>query len=168
LARARTLLPPNQITVTLAAIAIALLVLSSGYRWPPSPRRTSDLGLLDQFKKATPLEPTDRGNGIAEWDVECRISDGNLATVRGSSHWDVISVTYADERQKHDLYDYRDYGGPIAVRRLGDVLYVYWGQTLFTTEYWLLAYDLRARNEIDRRRIDPTDLPPTEAKGVPF
>jgi hypothetical protein len=62
-------------------------------------------------------------------------------------------VTYADERRKYDLYDSGDYAGAIAVRRLGDVLYVYWSQTLFTTEYWLLAYDLRARNEIDHRRI---------------
>jgi len=46
------------------------------------------------------------------------------------------------------------------------VLYVYWSATLFRSEYWLVAFDLRAQKELEQRRIDPTDLPPGEANSA--
>ena len=158
-ASANAPLRSNRRRVTLTVAVVMLFVLAIAVWWPPVIRTSRYFSLIDAFDRATAIAPADRGNRTSEWDVQLRIDDRVRATVRGRNFIDVISLMYSDESEARKLYTYVDYSNPIAVRRAGDVMYVYWVETLFRSEYWLLAYDLRARKEVERRRIDPKDLP---------
>jgi hypothetical protein len=93
-----------------------------------------------------------------EWTFVHSLSGGNTVRIQARDFMDVVKVHYGDERRPHNLYRYVDYSSPIALRTDGDILYVYWSETLIHNERWLLAYDLASHREIERRRVDALDI----------
>jgi hypothetical protein len=148
-----------RLLVLTSATAVAVWwVWSAVFGWPPILRTASYFALLAEFARATPISETSLGTQASGWNSQIQVTDRVLATIRGRSHMDIISVTYSDETQPRALYEYTDYSGPVAVRRAGDMLYVHWVETLLRSDDWLLAYDLSSRREVQRRRIDRHDL----------
>ena len=71
---------------------------------------------------------------------------------------DVVTVHYQDEPAPRTLYDYENYSNPVAIRIAGNKLFVHWAESLVHIDYWLLAYDIENRREVERRRVDPRDM----------
>lgn len=140
-----------------AALALAIEVVDLVYGWPII-RTAAYRELVNKYAHATPIPTTPTGNGRSEWKVEHLLASGAKVAIQASDFMDVVKIQYGGEPGSHDLYRYVDYSSPSALRLNGDVLYVCWGETLIHSEWWLLAYDLANRREIDRRRVDPLDV----------
>ena len=67
---------------------------------------------------------------------------------------DVVRLQFPGETAPRPLYEYEDYSNPIAIRVAGDRLFVYWGESLFHTDHWLLVYDVRGGSDESRSRSD--------------
>jgi hypothetical protein len=117
--------------------------------------------LIREYARATPVQPASGPDQSLMWNVDLPLSNGAKVRVRARDHLDVVTIHYPDETTPKPLYEYEDYSNPVAIRRAGGKLFVYWAETLLHTDCWLLAYDLESRREIERRRVDPRDMPPT-------
>jgi hypothetical protein len=116
--------------------------------------------MIRAYEAAAPV-PTGREGQAFKWDFEVRLSAGRSVRVQAPGYPGVARVVYSDESQPRDLYEYKDYSVPAAIRVTGSRLFVYWCETLLHSACWLLDYDLAARKEVGRRRVDPKDLLPT-------
>ena len=122
--------------------------------------KTSEYGaLIRQYAEARSVGPTGTIDDELKWNVELPLADGGKARLQAGGHMDVVRLQLPGEAESRPLYEYEDYSNPIAVRIAGDRLFVYWSETLIRTDHWLLIYDMRYRREIERRRIDPRDMP---------
>ena len=130
-------------------MCIALLSAGCGVS-----RNSAYFVLLDKYRTAEPREP------MPAWDFSVPVAGGS-ASVRifGNVGLDAIRVHYSDEEQPRTLYKYVDYSNPRGVRVQSGVLYVFWSEELFTTKSYVLAYDLEARKVLEKRRVDPKDVP---------
>ncbi len=134
------------------------------YGWPPI-RTAGYKSLISEFDHAAPREPIRMGSDEAPvWDFDVPLPGGVVVTVTAQSFMDTPTLKYSDERDGRTLYRYVDYSSPIALRTNGTMLYVYWGETLFHTDYRLLAFDLARRREMERRKVDSRDMPRVEAR----
>jgi hypothetical protein len=156
--------------VAYTALAIAVLLLAAGaYRffhgWPPVIRNGAYRSFISDFGRATRQAPTPRpGEQRSEWNFDVQLPNGVVANVTCRDFMDVAKVKYSDERERRRIYKYVDYSNPMSLRTNGTTLYVYWGETLFHTDYWLLAFDLATRKEARRRKVAWRDMPPMEMK----
>lgn len=141
-----------------AAAAVAGVACACAFARPVV-KNASYVRLLDSFKTAAPVPEIESDGSSAKWDFRALLDGGVVVNIRAQDHFDVVRVTYSDDRKARALYKYKDYSSPIAIRRSGNVLYVYWAETLFRANYWILAYDLQARKELERRRVDAKDIP---------
>jgi hypothetical protein len=139
------------------AIAGALATLVVGL---PIVRTTGYHAIIREYALATPLQPASDPNQSRIWNVDLPLSNGARVRVRARDHMDVVTIQYSDETTPKPLYEYEDYSNPVAIRSAGRKLFVCWAETLLHTDWWLLAYDLENRREIERRRVDPRDMPP--------
>jgi hypothetical protein len=115
--------------------------------------------LIQEYTEAVPVNPTGASGEPLQWDVDLPRSDRGKARIQAGGHMDVVRLQYPDEAAPRTLYEYEDYSNPQAIRVSGRKLFVYWSATLLHTNHWLLAYDVENRREIERRRVDPKDLP---------
>jgi hypothetical protein len=116
--------------------------------------------IIREYALATPLQPASGPNQSRIWDVDVPLSNGAKVRVRARDHMDVVTIQYSDETAPKPLYGYEDYSNPVGIRSAGRKLFVCWAETLLHTDWWLLAYDVENRREIERRRVDPRDMPP--------
>jgi hypothetical protein len=134
------------------------------YGWPVV-RNAGYKAMVAEFSRAFPREPMRRGsNEPPVWDFDLSLTGGVIVKVTARGFMDTPTLKYSDERKARVLYRYVDYSSPIAVRTSGTMLYVYWGETLFHTDYRLLAFDLARRREVSRRKVDGRDMPPIAAQ----
>jgi len=115
--------------------------------------------MIQEYSEAVPVLPTATPTDELNWNVDLPVSRGAKARIQARGGMDVVRLHYLDEATPRTLYDYEDYSNPIAIRVSGRKLFVYWGETLIHTDHWLLTYDLENRQEIERRRVDPKDMP---------
>ena len=145
-----------------AVIAGPLVVVQTGYvafnQWRPVVRDGSYRALLREFNEASPIPQRPIGDGSTGWDFEVPLPNDVRVSVRARSHMAVVTAKYSDEGQERELYRYKDYSSPISLKTHGPVLYVYWAETLFGSDHWVLAYDLATRSELSRERVVPGDL----------
>jgi hypothetical protein len=126
----------------------------------PIMRTAGYYDLIRQYRGAVPVKPTESvGGKQCKWNFDLASSSGPKVRVEARDFMDIVRVQYVDEVTVRQLYDYEDYSSPIAIRTAGNTLFVHWGEALFHTDYWLLAYDTVNRREIARRRVDRNDLP---------
>lgn len=142
------------VLLAMAGVLVALVVglpiiRTAGYR-----------AIISEYASAAPLQLASDANQSRVWDVSLLLANGAQVRVRALDHMSVVTVQYADEAAPKALYDYEDYSNPEAIRSAGHKLFVYWSETLLHTDWWLLAYDLENRREIERRRVDPRDMLP--------
>jgi hypothetical protein len=142
-------------SIVIAAIAIEIAGVI--YGWPVI-RTAGYRQLVDKYAQAAPVTGNRGRDRQTEWHFEHRLSGDRWVHIEADGFMDVVKVRYGQEAQLHNLYKYVDYSSPIAIRIDGDILYVYWGEALIHSDYWLLAYDLANDREIDRRRVDPRDI----------
>ena len=136
-------------TVTLWAIV---------FGWRPIFRTASYRDLIGEFERAVPEHS--RGERSPEWEFQVLLPGKRVvATVQARALMDVVRVRYSDESAARVLYKYVDYSSPMALRTADNLLHLYWAETLFRTDYWLLASDLASRREVARRRVDVHDMP---------
>jgi hypothetical protein len=140
-------------------IVVALGVLTNLIVGLPVLKTSAYLAMIQQYAQARPIAPTGTPDEELKWKVEVLLPGGGRARLQTSGHMDVVRLHFPGDTQPRPLYDYEDYSNPIAVRLAGDSLFVYWAETLLHTDHWLLVYDLRNRREVDRRRVDPEDMP---------
>lgn len=138
-------------------LGLAMLIISC-VRLPLV--RTAGYGaMVREYSQATTVLPDrDESTGL-KWNAELPLSGGAIVRIHAPGHMGVVRVQYPDEAQPRQLYKYKDYSNPIAIRIRGHKLFVHWAETLFGTDYWLLAYDIENRREIEKRRVDPKDMP---------
>jgi hypothetical protein len=115
--------------------------------------------MVQEYAQAVPVIPTRNDKAGLKWNEELPVSAGIRARIQARGQMDVVRIEYSDETQARTLYEYEDYSSPIAVRVTHGRLFVYWSETLIHTDWWLLAYDLAHRRELERRRVDPRDMP---------
>ena len=125
----------------------------------PIVRTSGYYALIREYSQAVPVPAASGPNQSSVWDVDLLLSNGAKVRVRARDHMDVVTIQYPDETTPKSLYQYEDYSNPGAIRRAGSKLFVYWSESLLHTDWWLLAYDLENRREIERRRVDPRDMP---------
>lgn len=125
----------------------------------PILKTTGYRALVQQYVQAERLAPTGTDDGQLKWDVEVRASNDVRARLQARKFMDVVRLQFPDDTAPRSLYDYEDYSSPIAIRVARDRLFVHWGESLFHTDHWVLVYDVRRRREIERRRVDPKDMP---------
>jgi hypothetical protein len=115
--------------------------------------------LIHGFQQAQRRDNLWRGDRKGGWDFQIGLAQ-TRTTVQISAfpYMSVVRVKYDDEIDVRDLYEYVDYSHPSEIRTAVQLLYVHWSETLLHTDHWILLYDLAARREIARRRIDPRDL----------
>ena len=143
------------ILILLVAAAGGLWVVISG--WPPIVIRNRQYReLIATFQSAQQRDRLSRGDN-AGWEFQVQLPDKQTSVQVRASPQNSVKIKYNDEGAERELYQYVDYSSPIELRTAGDILYVYWGEIMSGSQYWLLAYDLRGRREITRRRIDPRD-----------
>lgn len=143
------------ILIFISLVAGSLWVAISG--WPPIIVRDHKYqALLVGFRQAQRSE-FKREDKDARWDFEIRES-AKPTIIRVWTQAGVVRIKYDDESVVRSLYEHRDYNGVLEIRTTGNVLYVYWYENLLHAKHWLLAYDLNNRQEIARRRINPSDL----------
>ena len=149
------------ILALIAGVAGGLLVAVPG--WLPfviRDRRYREL--IDNFQRAIPRDKASAGAERRGWDFQVQLPQTQTtARVHAAEHNSVVKVKYGDEDYERSLYEYVDYTHPKEIRTADNVLYIRWVEILFRTNDWILAYDLASRREILRRRIDPSDLPPS-------
>ena len=114
--------------------------------------------LIEGFQRADRRDKTGGGGENAGWEFLLQVPDSQTTVrVRVPSSIGVVTIKYSDEGNDRALYRHVDYVSPIEIRTKGDVLYVHWVEPLFGNNHWILAYDLAARHEIAKRRMDPND-----------
>jgi len=123
--------------------------------------------MVRAYQAAAPAEPRGGESQAFKWDFDVPLPAGGSVRVQAPGHPGVARVVYSDESQPRELYKYKDYSNPQAIRVAGRRLFVYFCVTLFHSECWLLDYDLVARTEAGRRRVDPKDLPATGSGASP-
>jgi hypothetical protein len=141
-----------------AAVAGGLWVAVSG--WPPIIIRDRQYnGLIEGFHRADRRDKTGSGSGTAGWEFQMQ-GPGRQATalVRVPPSIGVVTIKYDDEDSSRALYRYAEYTSPVEIKTKETILYVHWVEPLFGYNHWVLAYDIAARREIGKRRIDPKDL----------
>lgn len=146
------------ILILLVAAAGGLWVVISG--WPPIVIRDRQYReLIEAFQSAQRRDRLSNGAENAGWDFQVQLAEKQTSVqVKAPPHMAFVGIKYNDEGAERALYKYVDYSNPKELRTAGNILYVYWTETMFDTKYWLLAYDLRGRREISRRRVDPGDM----------
>jgi len=125
------------------------IVRTAGYR-----------ALIREYAGSVPVQPAPGPYQSLMWNADLPLSNGSTVRVRARDRMDVVTVHYSDETAPKRLYEYEDYSHPVAIRRAGSKLFTYWSETLIHTDWWLLAYDIENRREIERRRVDPRDMSP--------
>lgn len=152
------------LTAVVLLIGVAGVVWVAIAGWPPIIIRDSKYReLLSNFQQA---QLKSRINGdkdiesdMAGWDFQIERPERQTPIqVKAIGHMGVVWVKYSDENNERKLYEYFDYSHVREIRIAQNVLYVSWAETLFRTDYWLMAYDLANRREIVRCKIDPQDL----------
>lgn len=144
------------ILILVAAVAVGLWGTLSGW---PIIRDRHYRELIRDFQQAQRRENTWRGDQNAGWDFYIQLTERRTnVQIRAFPIGGVARVKYDDESNARELYEYVDYTNTNEIRTAEHLLYVRWSETLLRTDYWILIYDLAARREIARRRIDPRDL----------
>jgi hypothetical protein len=142
--------------ILIVAAAGGLWVVISG--WPPIIIRNRQYReLIAAFQSAQQRDRLSRVDTNADWEFQVQLAKQTSVEVKASLH-NSVRIKYNDEGAERELYQYVDYTSPMELRTAGDILYVYWSETMLGTKYWLLAYDLPGRREITRRRIDRGDM----------
>jgi hypothetical protein len=151
----------NFVFASLLLIAVATGVLwVTLWGWPII-RDREYRQLVAGFQQAQLRDNLRRGDQDSGWDFQVELPDEETyVRVQAYPHMAVAKVKYGNESDFRSLYAYVDYSNPLQIRTNGEILYVHWEETLVGTKHWLLAYDLAARREIARRRIDADDLTP--------
>ena len=147
------------VLAVIALAAVIAAVVAREYVALPIVRDAGYRALVDAYARAVPHQRTPRGQEEPEWNVDLPLPDGASVRVHARRQMAVVSVQYSDETAPRPLYKYEDYSNPVAIRTAGNVLYVSWDEILLHADHWILAYDLASRREIERRRVDPNDLP---------
>jgi hypothetical protein len=146
------------ILVISPAAAGGLWVAISG--WPPiiiRDRRYNEL--IEGFHRADRRHKTGGDSETAGQGFQMQVPGRQTtALVRVPSSVGVVTIKYDDEDSSRALYRSAEYTSPIEIKTKGTVLYVHWVEPLFGYNHWVLAYDLAARREIGKRRMDPNDL----------
>jgi len=144
------------ILISVAALAAGLWGTLSGW---PIIRDRHYRELIRDFQQAQRRENKWRADQNAGWDFDVQLTESRTnVRIRALPVGGVARVKYDDESNVRDLYKYVDYTNTNEIRTAEHLLYVRWSETLLHTDYWILIYDLAARREIARRRIDPRDL----------
>jgi hypothetical protein len=123
--------------------------------------------LIDRYHAARCVEP-----GIAKgvtpptrgWDTTVKIAGGSEATITGADMvGGSITIRFASDGQQVVAVRPRDYIYPNDVRidDSAGLLYVKAGGLAggIFKQTWLYAYDLRGRQQVSRRRVEPAVLP---------
>jgi hypothetical protein len=146
------------IIIAAAAAAGGLWVAISG--WPPIIIRDRLYNeLIEGFHRADRRDKTGGNSKTAGWEFQIQVPGGQTtALVRVPSPIGVVTIKYDDESSSRVLYRSAEYTSPVEIKTEVNVLYVHWVEPLFIQNHWILAYDLAARSEIGKRRLDPSDL----------
>jgi hypothetical protein len=145
-----------------AAIAGVIWVAISG--WPSIIIRNNEYReLISNFQQA---QLRDRINGnkdvdsdMAGWDFQVQVPEKQItAQVKAAGHLGVVWIQYKGENNPNHLYKYVDYSHVQEIKTAENILYVHWVEILFQADHWLIAYDLKNRRELVRRKIDLNDL----------
>jgi hypothetical protein len=141
-----------------AATAGGLWIAISG--WPPIIIRDSlHKDLIEGFHRADQVYKTGNGSKTAGSELQIQVpGKQTTALVQVPRSIGVVAIKYDDEDSSRDLYRSAEYTIPVEIRTNGNVLYVHWAEPLFGQNHWVLAYDMAARGEIGKRRVDPNDL----------
>jgi hypothetical protein len=143
--------------------AIAIAMMSAATAGCAHVSKTAEYRkLVDDYSRAQPhpAGQVDPRSSITGWYFKLTLPGSpTVASVEGEEKPSVVTISYSDEQAARRLYKYVDYSSPLGIRTAGSILYVYWGETLFSTHWWLMAYDWVNRREVERRRVDPADLP---------
>lgn len=146
------------LTLFIPITVIGTLLGGIYYGWPIL-RNRPYRSLITDFQHAQLKDHRWRGNENDGWDFPVQLADVQTKIqIQAHPYMAVVRVKYEDEDNERPLYNYVDYSHPKEIRTAGQVLYVYWTESLFHTDHWLLAYDLAGRREVIRRRVDPDDL----------
>ena len=144
------------ILILLVAAAGGLSVVISG--WPSIVIRNRQYReLIVAFQSAQKRDRLSGGDN-AGWVFQVQLADRQTSMQVNAFPQNSVKIKYDDEAAERELYRHVDYSSPIELRTAGDILYVYWGEIMLGSKYWLLTYDVRGRREISRRRVDPGDL----------
>jgi len=146
----------GMVAVAGVAIVIGVLTLIVGL---PVVRTAGYRAMVSEYGRAIPAQPINDRRQPLKWNFELPVPGGVTIRVQAPDHMGVVKVQYPDEPSPRTLYEYEDYSTPIAIGMTGNKLFVHWEEALLHTDHWLLAYDLENRREIERRRVDPRDLP---------
>jgi hypothetical protein len=146
------------LTVIVAVTAGLIWVVVCG--WPPIIiRDRAYYKLLADFKQAQGRDKLRRDGEYVGWGFQVHWPENPTGVqVESASHAGVVSVKYSDEAQARPLYKYVDYTNTLEIKTSANILYVHWGEIMFGSRDWLMAYDLAARREILSRKIDSEDL----------
>ena len=156
----RKLLIVTTVIITLIVAVTSGLIWVAVCGWPPVIIHNSEYRkLIADFKQAQRREQLPDKAGNTCWDFQVQLPDSQTTVqVKGFAFSSVVGITYSDEGVQRKLYEYFDYSHPHVIRMAGTILYVHWTESLLITENFLMAYDMAARREILRRKIDPGDL----------
>jgi hypothetical protein len=147
--------------VATLGFTVILACCNSGSVRQPLRRSQQYRAVVADYKTATVLpseEEKEYGNRV--WKQPLPADSPVKATVTGSSHMDIIQVSYPDESEPRRVYPPADYTNNIGIRVKGATLYVYRAVTLFWTEYRLGVYDLANRKMQVDLLVAPEDMPP--------
>jgi hypothetical protein len=141
-----------------AAAAGGLWVAVSG--WPPIIIRDRQYNeLIEGFHRADRRDKIGSGSETAGWVFQIQVPGRQTtALVRVPSSIGVVTIKYDDDASSRALYRSAEYTSPVEIKTKESILYVHWVEPLFGYNHWILAYDIAARREIGKRRIDPNDL----------
>lgn len=97
--------------------------------------------------------------GQRQWRVTVSSDFAGEITITGLEGMDRIGVQYENEAAPRTVNPARDYTVNLELRMRGSTLYVYRIVSLFSTEYRLAVYDLKARQLRDDWLVAPEDMP---------
>jgi hypothetical protein len=148
------------LTGVLLMIALAITVSMEFFGWPLIIVRNQEYrDLIHNFQRAQRKERVKEADDSVHWQVQAQVPESRTSVqIKGTDVYGVARIRFQGEQEEHQLYEYVDYSYVGEVRVAQNTLFVYWYETLFHTDHWLMAYDLVARREIVRRKIDPEDL----------
>jgi hypothetical protein len=139
-----------------AFVIVGCLYASAKTIWKDSEYRR----VVADFKRAMPLKKRDLdGSRYQGWDEKLSLPASPLTVyLHAADRFDIATARYSDEPESRPLFKLYEYTGISDVRHRDGTIYIVRSISFFWTEWRLTVFDLKTREVVTDRRVDPTDV----------